>query len=293
VPERAPDTPAVDLEARLRRQLTHAGSAQRRIAAYVLAHADDVAFSSASDLASACGASAATVVRFAQGLGFSGFPAFRQALQLTLRARLSLPERLERRPRPSDDDPQARARASLALDARLLGHAADTVGAATLVSIAEQLTRARHVHVVGLRGSSALADLLGLLLRKAGLDARSHTCGDVTLFDELRHLDEADVMVVFSFARYARRATDALELARGRAASTIAITDSPLSPPARAAERALVVGVASLAFQHSYVAAVAVINALLALVTLADEARTMASLADFERVLPADELLAP
>lgn len=293
VPEPGSASPAPDLEARLRHQLEHGSSAQRRIAAYVLERADEAAFTSAAELAVACGTSAATVVRFAQGLGFTGFPAFRHALQATLRSRLSLPERLERRPRPDDDDPLARARASLALDARLLSHAADALDAAALVTLADRLSHARHVHVVGLRGSAALADLLGLLLRKAGLDARSHTCGDVTLFDGLRYLDERDVLVVFSFARYARRASDALDLARRRGAHAVAITDSPLSPPARAAQRALVVGVGSLAFQHSYVTAVAVINALIALVTLADEARTLASLDAFEQVLPADDLLAP
>lgn len=292
-----PDAPArrsaPDLDARLRDAVATGTPTQRRLASFVLQRSEEAAFASAAELGSACGTSAATVVRFAQQLGFDGYTTFRHALQSTLKARLSLAQRLEQRPRDVAADPVERVRASLALDARLLAEAETGIDAGEVAAVARDLAAARHVHVVGLRGSAALAELLGLLLRKAGLDARAHTHGDVTLFDGLRDLSERDVVVAFSFARYARRATDALALAAERGARSVAITDSLVSPPARAAERVVVVGVASLAFQHSYVAAVGVVNALLALVSAADEGRTIASLEAYERVLPSDELLAP
>src|ERR1700749_1290768 len=55
--------------------------AQRRIAQYLLDHMPDSAFLSSVALARRAGVSQPSVTRFAATLGFSGYPAFRDALR--------------------------------------------------------------------------------------------------------------------------------------------------------------------------------------------------------------------
>src|ERR1700679_1884885 len=55
--------------------------AQRRIAQYLLDHMPDSAFLSSVVLARRAGVSQPSVTRFAAALGFSGYPAFRDALR--------------------------------------------------------------------------------------------------------------------------------------------------------------------------------------------------------------------
>src|ERR1700753_3066302 len=55
--------------------------AQRRIAQYLLDHMPDAAFLSSVVLARRAGVSQPSVTRFAAALGFSGYPAFRDALR--------------------------------------------------------------------------------------------------------------------------------------------------------------------------------------------------------------------
>src|SRR6201992_2932365 len=55
--------------------------AQRRIAQYLLDHMPDSAFLSSVTLARRAGVSQPSVTRFAAALGFSGYPAFRDALR--------------------------------------------------------------------------------------------------------------------------------------------------------------------------------------------------------------------
>src|ERR1700727_882936 len=55
--------------------------AQRRIAQYLLDHMPDSAFLSSVVLAQRAGVSQPSVTRFAAALGFSGYPAFRDALR--------------------------------------------------------------------------------------------------------------------------------------------------------------------------------------------------------------------
>ena len=56
--------------------------AQRRIAQYLLDHMPDSAFLSSVALAQRAGVSQPSVTRFASALGFSGYPALREALRL-------------------------------------------------------------------------------------------------------------------------------------------------------------------------------------------------------------------
>lgn len=284
-----------DLLTRLRRASAHLSPGHQRIAAYVAGNPHDAAFESAARIAARCGVSESSVVRFAAAVGYDGFPALSQALQAIVKGHLSLPERMHHRPRELAADAPADEllRDALDLAAANVGAAARTLDVAAFEATLAALLDARTVYAVGLRGSAHLAALAAVLLGKAGADARALTCGDVTLFDDLRSVGPGDAVAAFSFARYTRRAVEALRLARERGATTIAVTDAPLTPAASVAEHVLVVPVASHAFNHSYVAAVALIDALVLGWTTRAEARTLASLEAFERVLPSGDLMVP
>jgi DNA-binding MurR/RpiR family transcriptional regulator len=70
---------------------------EKRIASYLLKNQDEAAFLSASELAARLGLSEATAVRFAQALGFSGFPEMRATLQASFRSRVTHSVRLRGR----------------------------------------------------------------------------------------------------------------------------------------------------------------------------------------------------
>ena len=67
-----------DLLASIRNQMPKFSKGQRLIAAFVLEHYEKAAYMTASKLGSLVGVSESTVVRFANELGFEGYPEFRQ-----------------------------------------------------------------------------------------------------------------------------------------------------------------------------------------------------------------------
>ena len=290
----AGSAPGADLFARLRAHRADLSPGQRRVADHLIAHAEDVAFQSAAEVASAVGVSESLVVRFAAALGYRGYPGLVQELQGRVRARASLPERLRRRPTElGADTPASDVWAAVAAqDQANLAATLEDASSSPLEEVVGALLTARTIHVVGLRGSAHLAGLFGLLLDKAGADVRVRTSGDVTLFDQLRSLSGDDVLVAFSFARYTRRTIEALRLARGRGATTVAITDALTAPAVAEADLSLHVQVASASFQHSYAAVVSLLNALVVAWTLRAPERTLRSLEALEAVLPEGEFLA-
>ena len=60
----------------------------RRVADYILANQFDVAFMTATQLAVAVQVNTTTVVRFAQGLGYTGYPDLLEAIRQRVRAEI-------------------------------------------------------------------------------------------------------------------------------------------------------------------------------------------------------------
>ena len=68
---------------------------QKLLAQYTLDNYQKVAFMTASKLGETVGVSESTVVRFANALGFSGYPKFQDALQELIKTKLTTVQRVE------------------------------------------------------------------------------------------------------------------------------------------------------------------------------------------------------
>ena len=68
---------------------------QKLIAEYILKHYDKAAFMTAAKLGISVGVSESTVVRFANELGFSGYPKLQKSLQELIKNKLTTVQRIE------------------------------------------------------------------------------------------------------------------------------------------------------------------------------------------------------
>jgi DNA-binding MurR/RpiR family transcriptional regulator len=68
---------------------------QKLIAEYILKHYDKAAFMTAAKLGVSVGVSESTVVRFANELGFSGYPKLQKSLQELIKNKLTTVQRIE------------------------------------------------------------------------------------------------------------------------------------------------------------------------------------------------------
>lgn len=132
----------------------------------------------------------------------------------------------------------------------------------TLEEAAANVVAARRRFVLGTAKSRAHATLLHLELSAslAGVTLIDEAC--VRAIDVLSDVRPTDVLVAFSFRRYARQTiTVAREFARA-GGHVVAITDDADSPLAAAGHTAVVVGTGSASFADSPTAISAVVHAL-------------------------------
>ena len=242
---------------------------QKLIAEYILKHYDKAAFMTAAKLGSSVGVSESTVVRFANELGFSGYPKLQKSLQELIKNKLTTVQRIEL---SNDFITQENAlKGVLKADMENIRATLEKINHKTFEDVVNSLFKAKKIYIIGLRSSSALAEFLAFYLNLILDNVKVVAYGVSDIFEQMLNVSEEDVVIGIGFPRYATRTIEALAFAKSRNADVVAITDSLLSPLAAKADYTLIAQSNMASFVDSLVAPLSVINALIIAVGLREK----------------------
>ncbi|WP_294854109.1 MurR/RpiR family transcriptional regulator [uncultured Oscillibacter sp.] len=235
---------------------------QKRIASYIMENYDKAAFMTASKLGQLSGVSESTVVRFAYELGYEGYPALQRTLQEMIRSRLTSTQRIQvADSMMSGHDVLSSVMRS---DFDRLRMVADKADRREFDLVVDELVRARHIYILGVRSSSFVAGYLNfymhLLLDNVTL-VQSNEAG--AIFEQLFRIGPGDVMLAISFPRYSKATINTAKFAKDRGATILGITDNELSPLGQMSSAAVLAPSEMISFVDSMVAPMSMVNALL------------------------------
>ena len=234
---------------------------QKLIAEYILKYYDKAAFMTAAKLGISVGVSESTVVRFANELGFSGYPKLQKSLQELIKNKLTTVQRLElRNDYFSDGDA---LKGVLKADMENIRATLEKINQNTFEDVVKNIFEAQRIYIVGLRSSTALAEFLGFYLNIILQNVKTVSYGISDVFEQMINVGEGDLVIGIGFPRYAAKTIDALAFAQDRNAKVVALTDSLLSPLAAKADYTLIAQSNMASFVDSLVAPLSVINALI------------------------------
>ena len=234
---------------------------QKLIAEYILKNYDKAAFMTAAKLGVSVGVSESTVVRFANELGFSGYPKLQKALQELIKNKLTTVQRLDL---SNDYISEGYAlKGVLKADIENIRSTLEKINFNTFEDVVNNIFKAKRIYIIGLRSSTALAEFLGFYLNIILQNVKTVGYGISDIFEQMINVGEGDLVIGIGFPRYASRTIDALAFAQDRGASVVAVTDSLLSPLAAKADYSLIAQSNMASFVDSLVAPLSVINALI------------------------------
>lgn len=243
---------------------------QKLISVYILDNYDKAAYMTAAKLGAIVNVSESTVVRFAIELGFDGYPEFQHSLQEIVRTKLTSFQRIEVTNNIiGDGDVLTKV---LLADSDKIRHTLEDIDRAAFEKAVDEIVSARRIYVVGVRSSSALASFLGHSLGQIFDEVKilEPTSGS-EMFEQILNIGEDDVIIAISFPRYSKKIINAVDYAKHRGASVIAITDSAMSPIAQGASQVLLARSDMASFVDSLVAPLSIINAIIVAVSRAKQ----------------------
>ncbi|MEW9093854.1 MAG: MurR/RpiR family transcriptional regulator [Clostridiaceae bacterium] len=271
-----------DLMRTIQTKFPRLSKGQKLIAEYILKHYDKAAFMTAAKLGTSVGVSESTVVRFANELGFSGYPKLQKALQELIKNKLTTVQRIEL----SNDfiNQESALKSVLKSDMENIRATLEKINHVTFDDVVNSIFKARKIYIVGLRSSTAIAEFLGFYLNLILDNVKVTGYGVSDIFEHMLNVSEEDLVIGIGFPRYAARTIEALDYAKNRGADVVAITDSLLSPLAARADYTLIAQSNMASFVDSLVAPLSVINALIIAVGLREKEKISSTFAKLEKI---------
>ncbi|MBR1930656.1 MAG: MurR/RpiR family transcriptional regulator [Lachnospiraceae bacterium] len=250
-----------DVLSRINERFSGMSKSHKAIANYISEHYDQAVFMTAAKLGETLGISESTVVRFASGIGYEGYPEFQKALAECVKGKLSAVQKMDAKYGKSS---QSEILTSvLNADIEKLQHTIENLDPAAFESAITSILEADTIYIMGLRSNEPLAAFLHFYLNMIrGSVIMLNTTSVTETFEQMLHIGEKDCFIGISFPRYSMRTLKAMEFANDRNAKVIAITDSVNSPMSLYSSCNLLARSDMVSIVDSLVAPLSVINAL-------------------------------
>lgn len=218
-----------DVLSRISERYVKMSKSHKAIASYILDHYDQAVFMTAAQLGAQVETSESTVVRFASGLGYNGYPEFQKTLAEWVKNKFNSVARIGAKYGSST---QSEILTSvLTADIEKINDTIANLDPAAFEAAIEILIRSEHVYIIGLRSCEPLAEFLNFYLQTVrGNVMLLKSTSTTEIFEQMMRIGERDAIVGISFPRYSMRTLKAMEFANDRNAKVIAITDSVHSP---------------------------------------------------------------
>jgi DNA-binding MurR/RpiR family transcriptional regulator len=269
----------------LRRQYDRLTQSQKRIAEYIVDHPDRVAFSTVDQMAGQLGVNPSTIVRFTYRLGLKGFPDLQERTRQLVRGQLSAASEIVNENSVLVHLEGTAFGTSLGQDLQNLRRTISALKVEDLQRASDIIAAARRVYVVGAFNAYSVAFFLGLALDRIRGNVTVWS-GDMTLqASQLVDLGPEDCLIAFTSAPYAVSTQKVAQLAREAKAKLIAVTDTPISAVGQIADVILAAASTGAGLQNSFVAGMAVANALLNGVAAANSELTLERYGRLAKVL--------
>jgi DNA-binding MurR/RpiR family transcriptional regulator len=248
----------------LSEKLKHLNPKRQEIIRPVLENPRPYVLLSVRALAARLGTDPATTVRIVQGLGFETYKDFQRHLHDVSVAYATSLDTMKAAEREGKG-PAALVRAALHRDLQNLHALSNSLDANKVCAVAKRLYAAPKILLLGGDAATALVHHLEYHLTMIGLPVLSATTAG-RISHVVRNVGRKDLVIGISFRRGLRQTVEGVQAARRSGSFTLAVTDTFVSPLARAADECFIASVETPSFGASYVAPMALIDAIVAAV---------------------------
>jgi DNA-binding MurR/RpiR family transcriptional regulator len=256
-------TAALTLSAEIRSRFDEFSRSQKDVGQYIVDHLDEASFHTAEELARRANTSSSTVVRFAQALGFEGFPELQaSARDEYRRARDGEEGAVDLANPPLFPIDQTEFEAALAADHVNVEETAKKLDRDEVEASIELISRAERIVLCGTDQMAFFASYLRHLLMLLDLRCEVVASPSQEGLARLGRIDENTVLVGFSAGRPHPLVVRAMKLARNRRAATISVADATLSEVTKLGDHKLFYSSNSPAYVRSHAALLSLVQAL-------------------------------
>ncbi|MFC2088040.1 MurR/RpiR family transcriptional regulator [Calditrichota bacterium] len=273
----------LEIKNKIQKQYNTLPKNHRKLADFVIDHLDQIPFLSVQDISTRAGGSVASVVRFAQRTGFSGYSQMREEIATALKSQLQARAIFPLFNQKSIDEDILTAVANQ--ETKNINDTLHMVERMAFNKLINDILKAERVFTAGLGISNLLSQMLAYQLNQVGVDAYAMKHDYVTFLEQLLFVKPADMIIAFSFPPYSKETIDAAEFARKKKVKVFSITNRNASPITFFSDHNLVVTSKNMLFTNSFSAISVLINAISTGCAMNDKKRAEKMVESFNEIM--------
>ena len=235
--------------------------AEASIAKEIVNNLQKIAFLNGPQLAKICNVNTSTITRFAQKLGYSGYPDLKEYLQKLYRKAYTPHEIYEDFLKKYDNS--SIVDLTYKQDMENICQMLFMLDEKKIDLIIEKMEKANTIIIASIGASETLVDVFYYYLDALGKNYISLKGFGISKKIEIMDIRKGDLFIGISFQRILREVRDSARFAKKLGATTIAITDSEINPLSTICDYSLIAAVTPLTFSLSITAPMLLINILL------------------------------
>ena len=259
---------------------------QKQVCEFLLHNYRESAFLTVKAIAEKTGVGPATVIRTINNLGYPSFVDFQNCLhKIMISTNSSVWWRLEQS-LSVDREKDGTLEQVIQENVSTITQCLSTMNIEAFKSAVERICGARHILILGMRSSRAVAEAFYIMCRQLLPNVRFPAClGSEHMYEELIDLESEDVLLAISAGgpHYAIRTIEAVEYARERGVPVILITDDLSNRAVPSASELICVSSTSTHF--SLVPIMTILDALLVEIGKQKKGEVLDRLHSLEKVL--------
>ncbi|MBO5291571.1 MAG: MurR/RpiR family transcriptional regulator [Lachnospiraceae bacterium] len=250
-----------DIITRMNEAYPKMSKGHKAIAAYISDHYEEAVFMTAARLGETVGVSESTVVRFAAGIGYEGYPQLQAALEEWVRSQFNAVQRIGVKYGKSSQSEILNS--VMSSDIEKIQDTMQNLDPVAFETAVDIILKARTIYILGIRSCEPLAEFLSFYLNMIRPNiVLLRTTSVSEIFEQMIRIGEEDAIIGISFPRYSMRTLKAMEFANDRNAKVITMTDSVHSPMNLYSSCNLLARSDMVSIVDSLVAPLSMINAL-------------------------------
>ncbi len=196
----------------------------KKLSHYLMENGDEAVFLTVREIAKKLSVSEAMVVRFAQDIGYTGFQALQDAMQMEFREWINMVSQMNGTIRETAGESNIYNKVTM-MEIEYLKRSIDDIPEKNMEQAVNLLSRAHRVFLFAQGSSRSLADILEFRLLRLGILVERIDGAGRYLFDRLALMEKKDILILIEFVKPTRDMKIALEIAEEKKCKTILITD--------------------------------------------------------------------
>ncbi len=244
---------------------------QKKVADYIVNNFDKISFLNVQDISLATGASVASVVRFAQNIGFKGFSELRDAIADSLQNDLTNYQTFPLFDKKKIDGDILASVANL--DIKNINDTLAIIEREVFDKSIDLIVKSERIFTAGLGISYLLSEILAYQLTQVGKDSTVFKHTHTLFHEQVLYMNKNDLLITFSFPPYSKETIEAAKYAHDRGIKIISVTNKATSPISFYSNEVLIVKSKNMLFTNSFAAISVLINAIATACALKNEAK--------------------